>query len=283
MIKIIDGVLLAKTINKNTKNKVATLKNGNINPHLAVILIGDNPESHLYVSIKEKKCKKLNIEFSKYLIPSSAEEKEIIYLIQSLNKDKNITSIVLQLPIDKKYNTEKIISHIDPRKDVDGLGANSLFTAPTALAILEIIKSYKIKIKNKKIVLIGYGRLVGKPLEKLLRKKYPQINLSICTSKTKNIKHITETADLIISAVGKPHLIKANMIKKGVVIIDAGTSTQNAQIKKTTNQKQSQTIGDVDFDDVKSLCSYITPPKGGVGPITVAKLLENTANFNNQS
>ena len=263
MSKILDGVLVAQKINDETKAQIARLKVSNIHPHLAVILVGNDPASNLYVAIKEKKCGELGIDFSRYNLPENCEEKEIIFLINDLNKDKNITAIVIQLPLPEQFNLDKIIGKINKYKDADALNSD-IVEAPTAAAIIQLLESYEIAIENKKVVLVGYGKLVGKPLEKLLKNRYPKIDLTICNSKTTNLSEITKKADIIISAVGKPHLVTGKNIKKGAVIIDAGTSEQAGKI-----------TGDVDIENAAKKASYITPAKGGVGPVTVAKLLEN--------
>ncbi len=264
MSSILDGILVAQKINEQTQDDVLKLKAKNINPHLAVILVGEDPASQLYVSIKEKKCQKLGIDFSKYLLPANITEQEILYLIDSLNKDEEIHSIIIQLPLPKQFDSEKIINHIDSKKDADALIKKAIVNAPTAAGIVEMLRFYGIELENKKIVIVGYGKLVGKPLEKILKNDFKDLNIMICDSKTNNLSKITKSADIIISAVGKPHLITQQMVKNDVVIVDAGTSETNGEI-----------TGDVDWENLQNIASFITPVKGGVGPITVAKLLEN--------
>ena len=264
MSSVLDGILVAQKINEQTQDDVLKLKAKNINPHLAVILVGEDPASQLYVSIKEKKCQKLGIDFSKYLLPANITEQEILYLIDSLNKDEEIHSIIIQLPLPKQFDSEKIINHIDSKKDADALTKKAIVNAPTAAGIVEMLRFYGVELENKKIVIVGYGKLVGKPLEKILKNDYKDLNIIICDSKTNNLSKITKSADIIISAVGKPHLITQQMVKNDVVIVDAGTSETNGEI-----------TGDVDWENLQNIASFITPVKGGVGPITVAKLLEN--------
>lgn len=264
MSSILDGILVAQKINEQTQDDVLKLKAKNINPHLAVILVGEDPASQLYVSIKEKKCQKLGIDFSKYLLPANITEQEILYLIDSLNKDEEIHGIIIQLPLPKQFNSEKIINHIDSKKDADALTKKAIVNAPTAAGIVEMLRFYGIELENKKIVIVGYGKLVGKPLERILKNDFKDLNIIICDSKTNNLSKITKSADIIISAVGKPHLITQQMVKNDVVIVDAGTSEANGEI-----------TGDVDWENLQNIASFITPVKGGVGPITVAKLLEN--------
>jgi len=261
---IIDGKKIASVIKDKIRNDIIKHKN---KPVLAVVLIGDDPASILYVNIKEKTCKKIGIGFKKFILPKNIKEDEVINLIEKINTDKNISGFIVQLPLPNHLNTEKIINCLNPSKDIDGLGKNSKYVPPTALAIMEIFKYYNIALKNTNICLVGHGRLVGEPLANIF-KKY-NYKVDICTEKTNNLKNHTLNADILISATGKPGLITKDMVKNNAVIIDAGTS-----VEKIDNNLSS-ILGDVDFENVKDIASYITPPKGGVGPVTVSKLLEN--------
>ncbi len=270
---IIDGKKISENILLKIKNKVNEFNITGIFPQMAAILVGNDPASQLYVSIKEKTCQKVGIKLHKYEFPSSAHEKDIIKLIEKLNSNKQVHGIIVQLPLPKKFNTNKIIQIINPKKDIDGLHPENLgkliigeatIIPPTPAGIIEIFKTYKIDLSGKNIVLIGYGKLVGKPLSMLLALSQKDPTITICNSKTKNLSSFTRQADILISAVGQANLITADMIKNNVVIIDAGTTKIGGKI-----------VGDVDFENVKEKTSYITPPKGGVGPLTVAKLLEN--------
>lgn len=270
---IIDGKKISENILLKIKNKVNELKKTGIFPQMAAILVGNDPASQLYVSIKEKTCQKVGIKLQKHEFSSNIQEQDIINLIKKLNNDKKIHGIIVQLPLPKKFNTNKIIQTINPQKDIDGLHPENLgkliigekiIIPPTPAGIIEIFKTYKINLSGKNIVLIGYGKLVGKPLSMLLALSQKDPTITICNSKTKNLSSFTRQADILISAVGQANLITADMVKNNVVIIDAGTTKIGGKI-----------VGDVDFENVKQKTSYITPPKGGVGPITVAKLLEN--------
>jgi len=302
-MKILDGQKLAETIYTRVKNKVSKMKQ---KPVLAVILVGNDPASMLYVKIKKRKCEEVGIGIKisnfKFQISNKIKIQElqnkIINQIKKYNKDKNINGIIVQLPLPKSLDTEEIISSIDPKKDVDGLHPENVkllaqakpnFVPPTAAGIMELMRANKIKLKNKNIVLVGHGKLVGKPLADLIMINYPDEKLTICDRETQNLSEITKKADILISATGQAHLIKADMVKHGAVVIDAGTSVEKARSTKSEIRKKfrnskfeirnlSKVVGDVDFEEVKEIASYITPPKGGVGPMTVAKLLENVIN-----
>ena len=282
---IIDGRKIAQDIENRLKQEVANIEEP---PVLAAILVGEDPASVLYIKIKEKACKEVGIGFQSYQLPVTSEQEKIIELIEKLNSDDKIDAIIIQLPLAKHFDTEKIINAVSLAKDADALNQQSELRSPTVAAILEIFKKYNIDLKNKNICLVGYGRLVGKPLVKELENR--GLKLDICDSETKNLTEYTKKADILISATGVPHLITAEMVKKGAVVIDAGTSiektprykiqdTKKVQIqnfqKSVVSVKTKSVVGDVDFDNVKNKTSYITPPTGGIGPITVAKLLEN--------
>ncbi len=282
-MKILDGTKVAKKIYSDITKKIAKM---NKKPVLAVILVGNDPASKLYVSIKEKKCLQvgIGIQIKNYelRIRNKANiynlQKKIITQIQKLNKDKNVSGIIVQLPLPKGLDTNKIIETIDPKKDVDGLnplnigklliGDKDVIAPPTAAGILKLLENYKINLSGKHIVMVGYGKLVGKPLANMIAVANSDATLTICDKKTKNLSSFTKQADILISATGVGHLIKAGMIKNNAIIIDAGTSTIGGKI-----------VGDVDFEKVKNKASYITPTKGGVGPMTVAMLLENVVNL----
>lgn len=270
MDKILNGTDCAQKIYNQLHRKIQAMS---IKPTLAVILVGNDAASRLYVQIKEKACQTIGINFKKYLLPTSATKEQLLDLINKLNANKKITGIIVQLPLPKKIDANKIIFSIEPEKDVDGLNPINIAkilaglpakSAPTADGILELLRQYKINLSGKHIVLVGYGRLVGKPLANMIAVSNSNATLTICTKQTKNLNFYTKQADILISATGQGHLIKAEMIKKGAVVIDAGVSTIGGKM-----------VGDVDFENVKNKCSYITPPQGGVGPMTVAMLLKN--------
>ncbi len=226
---------------------------------LAVILVGEDPVSLSYVHAKEKKALELGINFKLYCFPNIASERQVIELIEKLNSDSEIDGVIVQLPLPKEFDVNRVLKKISPDKDIDGFFSEK-FTPPTVCAILEILNHYQIDLKGKKVVIVGHGRLVGKPLATLLQKK--GIEPKICTSDS-DIAFETKDADIIISATGVLNLIKPEMVSEKAIIIDAGTAESNGKIS-----------GDIDpkvFDKVKSY----TPTPGGVGPVTVACLMRN--------
>ena len=267
---IIDGREVASKIKEEIKNEISLLSN---KLNLCVVQVGDDEASNIYIKQKEKLANELGINFihKKYNdISEELLEEEII----KLNEDKNITGIIIQLPIPDKYNTNKLINLIDPNKDVDGLTDynkvklynNEEGIIPcTPLGILELLNHYNIDVKGENIVIIGRSLLVSKPLFNLLLNK--DATVTMCHSKTINLSSITKNADILISATGKPHLVTEDMIKDNAVIIDVGISRIDGKL-----------CGDVDFENVSKKASYITPVPGGVGPMTVIMLMKNILN-----
>lgn len=256
---ILFGKPVAEKIYQNLERDIQKLRERKIIPSLSVVLVGEDPASLSYVKMKEKIAQHLGINFKLFHLPGIVQEKVVSNLIDELNLNKHISGIIVQLPLPENFNTEKILKKILPQKDIDGFfGA---FYPPTAQAILEIFKFYKISLKNKKIVIIGYGRLVGKPLEKLLLSQ--GLKPIVCDFKTVNLKALTKTADIIITATGVPALIKPEMISQNAVIIDAGTAESGGKI-----------AGDVDLNVYPKIKAY-SPVPGGVGPVTVAMLMKN--------
>lgn len=267
---IIDGREVASKIKEEIKNEISLLSN---KLTLCVVQVGDDEASNIYIKQKEKLANELGINFihKKYNdISEELLEEEII----KLNEDKNITGIIIQLPIPDKYNTNKLINLIDPNKDVDGLTDynkvklynNEEGIIPcTPLGILELLNHYNIDVKGKNTVIIGRSLLVSKPLFNLLLNK--DATVTMCHSKTVDLPLITKNADILISATGKPHLVTEDMIKDNAVIIDVGISRIDGKL-----------CGDVDFENVSKKASYITPVPGGVGPMTVIMLMKNILN-----
>jgi len=265
---IIDGKKIAQKIERQLTEKLKKLKT---EPSLAIILIGKNSASEIYVQEKQEVCQRLNIKCLIFKLPISVTQNQLLALIDGFNEDKKVNGILVQLPLPDQININAVFCSISPEKDVDGLNPLNIgfleigqpfIIPPTAVAVLEIMKSYKIKLKGSKVVLVGYSNLVGKPLLPLLIEQGATV--TICHKKTKNLAKITKEADILVVAVGKPNLIKAAMIKKGAIIIDVGINRVGKKI-----------IGDVDFEKVKKKASFITPVPGGVGPITVMMLLRN--------
>lgn len=253
-------LLLGKPVADKIYDEVRkTIRQNKLKPFLAVILIGENPESLSFIRAKEKIASSLNIGFRLYQYPDIVRQDEIISMLNNLNKNDFVSGIVVQLPLPKKINTDEIIRRIDPKKDIDGFNGN--FSTPAATAVLEILKYYHIDLKNKKIVLVGHGKLVGEPLEKILLEQ--EIYPDILDSETSNLTAVTQAADILICATGKAELIKQSMVKKNTVIIDAGTAEVSGKIS-----------GDVSLD-VYDKVAAISPVPGGVGPVTVACLMKN--------
>ena len=262
---ILDGKSLKEEILNDLKNKTS-----NLNLSFAVIQIGDNEASNVYIRQKKKMCEYLNIKFNHYKFTEDANEDEIIILINKLNND-DTTGILMQLPIPDKFNKDKILNTIDYKKDVDGLTktnmANLILNEKgiipcTPKGILTLLNKYNIKVEGAKVVIIGRSNLVGKPLANLLLNN--NASVTICHTKTKNLREYTLNADIVIVAAGCPFLLTADMIKDNAVVIDVGITRVGDHL-----------CGDVDFEKVKEKASYITPVPGGVGPMTIASLASN--------
>lgn len=252
--QLLNGKLLAEQILTQVKDKVATM---DVKPGLAVILVGDNAASKLYIKLKEKACLEAGINFSSYLFPSDYKEEQVIEAIKFLNIDTDIQGILVQLPLPKELNTDKIISAIDPSKDIDGFQSNSPFTSPTALGIIELLKETKVNLSGKNVIILSNSEEFAKPLIKLLPdSKVQHLNLK---SEILNLK----SADIIIIAVGIPNYLKLSAIKKDAILIDVGISKLNGK-----------TVGDID-PSCDEIASWRSPVPGGVGPMTVAMLLQN--------
>jgi methylenetetrahydrofolate dehydrogenase (NADP+)/methenyltetrahydrofolate cyclohydrolase len=270
MSKIINGKEIAEEIKNEIKNEITKLKT---KPCLAVIVVGKNPSSQIYVKNKKLACEKVGIKSISHELKENTSEKELLKLINNLNSDKNIHGILVQLPLPIHIDENKIINAINPEKDVDGfhplnigkmmLGTKTLLPC-TPAGIIEILKRSNVEIEGKHAVVLGRSNIVGKPLAQLLLNE--NATISICHSKTKSLAEISKQADILIVAIGKANFITKEMIKKDAIIIDVG-------INRMENNK---ICGDVDFEDVKNKASLITPVPGGVGPITIAMLLQNT-------
>ena len=272
MAIIIDGKELAKKTRQNLKIECDELKNKGINPKLAVIMVGDNPASKVYVRNKSKACQEVGVEYEEYLLDSNITQKNLIDLIKKLNNDKNINGILLQSPIPKHLDINEAFRTIDYNKDVDGfhpmnvgkltLGQDT-FVSCTPYGVMRMFEEYNIDLCGKNVVILGRSNIVGKPLTQCCLNK--NATITVCHSKTQNTKKLTKEADIVISAIGKPKFITEDMIKEGAIVIDVG-------INRDENGK---IVGDVDFENVKQKASYITPVPGGVGPMTVAMLINN--------
>ena len=272
MAILIDGKELAKKTRQNLKLECDELKKEGINPKLAVIMVGDNPASKVYVKNKSKACQEVGIEYEEYLLDSNIKQEELIKLIKKLNEDKTINGILLQSPIPNGLDINEAFRTIDYKKDVDGfhpmnvgklaLGQDT-FVSCTPYGVMRMFEEYNIDLCGKNVVILGRSNIVGKPLSQCCLNK--NATVTICHSKTQDTKKITKEADIVIAAIGKPKFITQDMVKDGAVIIDVG-------INRDENGK---IVGDVDFENVKEKASYITPVPGGVGPMTIAMLINN--------
>ncbi|MCX7777270.1 MAG: bifunctional methylenetetrahydrofolate dehydrogenase/methenyltetrahydrofolate cyclohydrolase FolD [Armatimonadetes bacterium] len=271
--QILDGKAIAAQIEQEIKAELEELKSKyGVTPGLAVVLVGENPASEVYVRNKGKKCSDLGINSIVRRLPESASEREIIDAVQQLNEDTSVHGIIVQLPLPKHVDPEVVISHIDPSKDVDGfhpvnvgwmfIGRNR-FVPCTPAGIIEILDRSKIEIEGKRAVVIGRSNIVGKPLSILLLQR--NATVTVCHSRTVDLPSITRQADILIAAVGRARFVTADMVKEGAVVIDVGI-----------NRVDDEIVGDVDFDAVKEVASAITPVPGGVGPLTVIMLMRNT-------
>lgn len=279
-MKIINGKEIAQKIKEQVKEKVNNdfvLKGKNV-PCLACVIVEGNSASEVYVASKEKACKECLMNSKIVRLKENISQKELIKTLQSLNKDKKVSGILLQLPLPKHLNEDESINVISAKKDVDCLTYDNLGKlvsakqeiAPcTATGIMKILEHENISVQGKKVVVIGRSLLVGKSVANLLEQK--NATVTICHSKTENLKDVCKNADILIVAIGKPKFINKDYIKKGAVIIDVGI-----------NRTEKGLVGDVDFDSAKDLCSFITPVPGGVGPLTVACLMENTLILSNK-
>ena len=274
MVSIIDGNKIAQDIRNEVRQSAISLKEQKgIIPGLAVVLVGEDPASQIYVGKKAKACAEVGFLSREYKLPAETDEEKLLKIIRKLNKDKLIHGILVQLPLPKHISTEKIIAAIDPHKDVDGfhpynvgglVTGSPLFVPCTPRGIMELIARTGIDLKGKEAVVVGRSNIVGKPIALLLLAQHATV--TICHSRTKDLPSVTRRADILIAAVGKTHMIKADMVKDGAVVIDVG-------VNRLENGKLA---GDVAFDEVAAKASYITPVPGGVGPMTIAMLMKNT-------
>lgn len=271
-MKIIDGKELAKKIRDNLKVEVAELKSRGITPKLAVIMVGNNKASEIYVRNKSKACDEIGIEFEEYIKDNNISQKELINLIDTLNNRKDIHGILLQSPIPENLNIRQAFNEIDYRKDVDGFNpinvgnlsiGEDCFISCTPYGVIKMFEEYNINLEGKRAVIIGRSNIVGKPLLQCLLNK--NATVTVCHSKTKNIKEITKEADILIAALGKPKFITEDMVKENAIVIDVGIN----------RSEEGKLVGDVDFETVSKKVSYITPVPGGVGPMTIAMLMNN--------
>ena len=272
MAKLINGKFIATQIKEELREKVSALKAEGIEPGLAVILVGDNSASQVYVRNKKTACEFVGIKSFSYELPTETSEDELLGLIDTLNADTTVHGTLVQLPLPAHLDEQKVILRIAPSKDVDGfhpqnVGALSIglkgFVSCTPAGVIELLKRYNIAIAGKNCVVVGRSNIVGKPVSLLLLREHGTV--TICHSRTQNLKEVVQNADIVVAAVGIPNFIKGDMIKEGAAIIDVG-------INRLENGKL---CGDVDFEACEKKAAYITPVPGGVGPMTIAMLMHN--------
>ena len=271
-MELINGKELAKKIRGELKLEVDNLRKNGIIPKLAVIMVGNDKASEVYVRNKSKACNEIGIEFEECLLDSNIKQEELIDLIKKLNNRKDVHGILLQSPIPEHLNIREAFDTIDYRKDVDGFNPINIgklaigedaFVSCTPYGVVKMLEEYNIPIEGKRAVIIGRSNIVGKPLIQCLLNK--NATVTICHSRTKNIEEITKEADILIAALGKPKFVKENMVKENAVVIDVGIN----------RNEEGKLVGDVDFENVSKKVSYITPVPGGVGPMTIAMLMNN--------
>jgi len=272
MSQIIDGKELAKNIRLKLKDEVEELKKAEIYPKLAVIMVGDDKASKVYVKNKSKACEDVGIEYEEHILPANTKMEDLLELIENLNNDETIHGILVQSPLPKGLDANEAFRTISPKKDVDGfnpinVGKLSLnqdcFVSCTPFGIIKMLEAYNIQIEGAHAVIIGRSNIVGKPLAQCLLNK--NATVTICHSRTKNLKELTKQADILIAAIGKAKFVTEDMVKEGAAVIDVGINRMD----------DGKLLGDTDFENIKDKASFITPVPGGVGPMTIAMLMHN--------
>ena len=280
--KILSGKDTAQSVYHNLNNRIISLADKNIRPGLCVVLIGDDPASQIYVRTKTKKLRSLGLLSESILLPSDVKEKKVIKIINDLNNDSKYHGILVQFPLPDHITTQNIINAIKPEKDVDGFHPENVgwlslgeprFIPCTPKGIMRILDHYNIDLSGKNIVVIGRSNIVGRPISILtsLNSQGANGTCTICHSRTKNLEKFTINADVIITAIGRPNYLKGDMIKSGAILIDVGINRVDSD-----NEKGYDIVGDVEWESVIDKVSFITPVPGGIGPMTIAMLVENT-------
>lgn len=273
-MQIIDGKKVSAQVKQEVKNETELLKKEySITPGLAVVIVGDDPASRVYVNNKKKACELVGFHSEEYALSAETTQEELLSLVKKLNEKKDINGILVQLPLPKHLDDKAVIEAINPLKDVDAFHAVNVgkimlgeydFLPCTPAGVMEMLHYYNIEVSGKNCVVIGRSNIVGKPMGMLLL--HENGTVTICHSRTKNLAEICSKADILVAAVGKPKFVTADMVKEGAVVIDVGMD----------RDENGKLCGDVDFENVKDKCSYITPVPGGVGPMTIATLMKNT-------
>lgn len=282
-MQLIDGKAVAAAIKEEIAAEVKSIMaSGGKQPHLAAVLVGHDGGSETYVKNKVLACEQCGFNSTLICFEDDITEEELLNCVKQLNEDSDVDGFIVQLPLPKHINEQRIIEAIDYRKDVDGfhpinVGRMSIglpcFISATPLGIITLLQRYNIQTSGKRCVVLGRSNIVGKPMAQLmLQKEYGDSTVTVCHSRTKNIEEICREADIIIAAIGIPGFVKENMVKEGAVVIDVGTT----RVPDATRKSGFRLSGDVDFENVSSKCSFITPVPGGVGPMTICSLMKNT-------
>lgn len=282
-MQLIDGKAVAAAIKEEIAAEVKSIMtSGGKQPHLAAVLVGHDGGSETYVKNKVLACEQCGFKSTLIRFEDDITEEELLNCVKQLNEDSDVDGFIVQLPLPKHINEQRIIEAIDYRKDVDGfhpinVGRMSIglpcFISATPLGIITLLQRYNIQTSGKRCVVLGRSNIVGKPMAQLmLQKEYGDSTVTVCHSRTKNIEEICREADIIIAAIGIPGFVKENMVKEGAVVIDVGTT----RVPDATRKSGFRLSGDVDFENVSSKCSFITPVPGGVGPMTICSLMKNT-------
>ena len=273
MYRLIDGKEVSTHVKTKVKEEVEILKEKGIEPALAVIIVGNDPASRVYVNNKKKACEFTGMRSVEYALPEETTQEELLAIIDKLNEDSSINGILCQLPVPKHINEKAVIERISPKKDVDVFSAENVgkmwqgdydMASCTPMGVIELLDYYGIDVCGKNCVIIGRSNIVGKPMASLLLER--SATVTICHSRTKNLPEITSKADLIVAAVGRAKFVTADMVKEGAIVVDVGIN----------RNEDGKLCGDVDFENVKEKCEFITPVPGGCGPMTIAVLMKNT-------
>ncbi len=272
MAEIIDGKAIAAAVRQDAAAEVRALVEKGIQPGLAVVIVGDNPASRIYVNNKKKACQEIGVYSEEYALPATTTQEELLQLIENLNKKKDINGILVQSPLPQGLDEKAVVENIDPQKDVDAFHAVNVgkimigdfqFLPCTPAGVIELLDRSGVSIEGKRCVVVGRSNIVGKPMAMLLLHRNGTV--TICHSRTQNLAEVCREADILVAAVGRPKFITKDMVKPGVAVIDVGMN----------RDENGKLCGDVDFDAVKEIAGYITPVPGGVGPMTIAMLMKN--------
>lgn len=283
-MELIDGKKIAALIKQELADEVGALKaRGHKIPHLAAVLVGEDPASETYVASKVKACREVGFKSTELRYSAEMTEEQLLAVVDRLNRDEDVDGYIVQLPLPPHISEQKVLLAIDPAKDVDGFHPCNVgkmvtglpaYLPATPAGIVELLKRYRIETRGKHCVVIGRSNIVGTPMSVLMSRKeeYADCTVTLCHSRTRNIKDFTLQADILIVALGKPHFVTADMVKEGAVVVDVGIH----RVPSDKTKSGFRLVGDVDFENVSPKCSFITPVPGGVGPMTIVSLLQNT-------